>query len=137
MKNSTADKSTYLYRYYDRFGTLLYVGITDNPEQRSKTHASTKFWWNDVADKQHMAFETREQALWAEWAVITTCHPLHNAAAVLPAKHRCAEPAVQVQPTAFDGYISVMKQLAKIEADQPVYQRLHQRTEALIAEGQR
>lgn len=85
---------TYLYRCYDRDGQLLYAGITDNVERRKRDHAKDKFWWGDVSKVTVMAFETRPQALWAEWAVITTCHPVYNRSATLPATPETAPPFV-------------------------------------------
>jgi predicted GIY-YIG superfamily endonuclease len=99
------DKSTYLYRCYDRHAVLLYVGITVNPDQRMRSHTFDKFWWGDVVKTTYMAFKTREQALWAEWAVITTCHPLYNVMSQIPPEHRCPD-----QPLAIDGYISIIFQ---------------------------
>lgn len=87
----------YLYRCFDRDGQLLYVGITDDVERRKREHAKEKFWWPDVAKVTTMAFETREAALWAEWAVITTCHPVYNKAAVRPATPDHLPPGVVVE----------------------------------------
>jgi predicted GIY-YIG superfamily endonuclease len=106
------DKSTYLYRCYDRHAVLLYVGITVNPDQRMRSHTFDKFWWGDVVKTTYMAFKTREQALWAEWAVITTCHPLYNVMSQIPPEHRCPD-----QPLAIDGYISIIKSLHEVESN--------------------
>lgn len=92
---------TYLYRCYDRSGALLYVGITDALGRRMAQHASGKPWWGDVADTTSTAFGTREQALWAEWAVITTCRPAHNVRVAIPPAScpNCAhEPATEEVP---------------------------------------
>lgn len=83
-RDGTAAVRIYLYRCFDRDGQLIYAGITDDVERRRKEHAAEKFWWPDVARVTTMAFENRLQALWAEWAVITTCAPVYNKAAVLP-----------------------------------------------------
>jgi hypothetical protein len=135
MKNGAADKLTYLYRYYDRFGSLLYVGITENPEQRMRAHTATKFWWSDVAETKHMAFETREQALWAEWAVITTCHPVHNITSVLPPRHRCSDPVAHEPQLPIDGYIYMVKKLAEIEENRPAYDKLHRQIDDLLGQS--
>jgi hypothetical protein len=80
-----------MYRCFDRFGTLLYAGVTDGLNQRMRQHATEKFWWGDVEKTTSMAFATREQGEWAEWAVITTCNPLYNAKASIPSEHKCPE----------------------------------------------
>jgi len=133
MTTADSNKPTYLYRCYDQFGALLYVGITDNPERRMRAHAAEKFWWGDVVKTTNMAFRTREQALWAEWAVITTCHPLHNVAASVPAEHRCPPPPPP--PLAIDGYISIVKALKKIQKNADKYTAMHQEMDALFAEA--
>jgi hypothetical protein len=76
--------NTYLYRCFDRDGQLLYVGITDDVDRRLRQHAVDKFWWPDVTKVTRMAFQRRTEALWAEWAVITTCHPIYNGTAAVP-----------------------------------------------------
>lgn len=78
------DPLTYLYRCFDREGQLLYVGVADDVERRKRQHAGEKYWWHDVARVTKMAFPRRIEALWAEWAVITTCAPLYNATATIP-----------------------------------------------------
>lgn len=76
--------STYLYRCWDVYGHLIYVGITDDVARRKRDHARDKHWWPDVARVTVMAFPRRVEALWAEWAVITSCSPTYNKSAVLP-----------------------------------------------------
>lgn len=74
----------YVYRCWDREGQLLYVGITADVERRRNQHAQEKYWWSDVSRVTSMAFQTRFEALWAEWAIITTCNPVYNRVAVPP-----------------------------------------------------
>lgn len=69
---------TYLYWLWDREGQLLYVGITDDVDRRMRDHAKDKFWWGDVKRTTKIAFQTRYEALWAEWAVIATSRPVYN-----------------------------------------------------------
>jgi predicted GIY-YIG superfamily endonuclease len=75
---------TYLYRCFNREGELLYVGITEDVERRKREHAKDKFWWRDVTRVTKVAFPRRVEALWAEWAVITTCKPAYNRAVSPP-----------------------------------------------------
>lgn len=43
------DTPTSLYKYYDRDGVLLYVGITGRGDTRNAEHNKTKFWWKFVS----------------------------------------------------------------------------------------
>lgn len=69
---------TALYRFYDKDGRLLYVGVTDNIKDRWATHARTKAWWSDVASHTIDWFETRKMALAAEMRTIAVERPAHN-----------------------------------------------------------
>lgn len=69
-----------LYRLYDAAGTLLYVGISANPEQRWKVHSWTKAkpWWPDVARKTVEWHDSPESAALAEHIAIATESPKFN-----------------------------------------------------------
>jgi predicted GIY-YIG superfamily endonuclease len=69
---------TALYRLRDPHGTLLYVGIAENPERRRKEHASNKPWWPQVAEQSVEWFPTRGLALAAEANAIRAERPLYN-----------------------------------------------------------
>lgn len=69
---------TALYRLRDKDGTLLYVGITDNPERRWPQHAADKSWWAAVTDLSLKWYPSRELALDAEGHAIRTEKPLYN-----------------------------------------------------------
>lgn len=96
---------TYLYWLWDRDGQLIYVGITDDVERRMRDHAKDKFWWRDVARTTKVAFQTRYEAEWAEWAVIATSRPVYNRALSPPplpaavAAAASAVPPVAATPT--------------------------------------
>lgn len=70
--------TTYLYRLTDRYGTLLYIGITNNPDRRMEQHASTKPWWDEVRYGHLEVYRTRAQALAAERTAIRQERPLYN-----------------------------------------------------------
>jgi predicted GIY-YIG superfamily endonuclease len=136
MSTDRAKKPTYLYRCFDQHGVLLYAGISDDPERRMKEHAIEKFWWGDVAKTTNMAFKTRERALWAEWAVIATCHPLHNASVSPPPDHRCpSPPAPAAAPLPIEGYIYTRKMLAEVEARSWDFRVLHQEMDQLFIDA--
>lgn len=67
-----------LYRFFDRSGGLLYVGITSNPAARFAKHKGEKEWWLDVAriDMEHHSSRTALAA--AEAQAIRAERPLHN-----------------------------------------------------------
>lgn len=75
---------TALYRLYDCDGTLMYVGITSNPERRFSQHASDKPWWPNVTRKAVEWYSTRSAAELAEEAAIRLRHPLYNVVHGLP-----------------------------------------------------
>jgi hypothetical protein len=67
-----------LYRTYDHDGQLLYVGITNNPMGRFRSHEVTKDWWPNVAEIKLATFESRDDLVAAEREAILTEKPLHN-----------------------------------------------------------
>ncbi|TFV33148.1 type II toxin-antitoxin system prevent-host-death family antitoxin [Streptomyces sp. T1317-0309] len=81
------DQLTALYRFYDSSGTLLYVGITNDPEARWRYHALTKAWWPAVAKKIVDWRPDRPDAERAEAAAIFAERPIHNCV------HAFTEPA--------------------------------------------
>ena len=70
----------FLYRFYDRTDTLLYIGITNDPKTRFKWHRKNQPWWPDVDErKTRVAFyPTREAVLDAERKAIVAENPLYN-----------------------------------------------------------
>lgn len=73
-----AHKPTALYRFYAADGELLYVGITQEPETRWKSHERNKVWWIDVARKEHVVLKTRAEAETLERTAIRTEHPRYD-----------------------------------------------------------
>lgn len=77
------DERTALYRLYDSKGSLLYVGITADPEARWKGHSHSvrsSAWWPQVAKKSIEWFPSRLAAYEAETKAIQTEKPIHNRA---------------------------------------------------------
>jgi predicted GIY-YIG superfamily endonuclease len=79
------DEPTAVYRFYDRGGALLYVGITSNLSNRFEQHASDKFWWRQVVRKTAVLYGSRAEAAAAESRAIITESPIHNIAGIGPA----------------------------------------------------
>lgn len=69
---------TWLYRFLDSDGRLLYVGITRNLQRRRARHAADKAWWPDVATTVVEWHASRYAALKAERVAIQTELPIHN-----------------------------------------------------------
>jgi hypothetical protein len=69
-----------LYRFYDRTGILLYIGITVDLGVRMAAHAKDKDWWPQVdrGATRIEYFDGRRAALDAEREAIKAEKPLHN-----------------------------------------------------------
>jgi hypothetical protein len=68
----------YLYKLYDADSNFLYVGITNNLDQRFTAHESTKVWWPDVEEFVIKRYDTRFEAENAERLCILSEHPQYN-----------------------------------------------------------
>lgn len=62
----------YVYRFFDRHGTLLYIGVTYNVKVRMEQHRWDKWWWPLVTGHTAVAFRTRTDADHAEAHAIKT-----------------------------------------------------------------
>lgn len=72
---------TALYRLYGATGSLLYVGISVNPEARLKAHRwgpDRQPWRLEIASQAVEWYDTRQQARAAEVAAIRAELPQHN-----------------------------------------------------------
>ena len=69
-----------LYRFFDKYGELLYVGITMDFHARMKNHRHQKEWWVDAAWIEIEHHSNRRDALDAERMAIKTEKPLYNVA---------------------------------------------------------
>ncbi|MFD6565429.1 GIY-YIG nuclease family protein [Micromonospora profundi] len=83
---------TALYRFFNREGVLLYVGITVDPRVRWHQHSKDKPDWRQVVDIRLEHYDTRDEALDAERRAIQAELPLwniqHNMGPTVPAQHR-------------------------------------------------
>lgn len=77
---TTLDTPQALYRFYNRDGRLLYVGITGDIGVRWRAHNKRKPWWTEVATCTVEHFATRADAEAAEITAIRTERPLYNVA---------------------------------------------------------
>lgn len=72
------DYRTALYRVYDEAGTLLYIGISHQPDVRFEQHAKLKEWWPRVARREVQWFDDRPTAAKAEESAVRTEDPEFN-----------------------------------------------------------
>ncbi|MFG2900954.1 GIY-YIG nuclease family protein [Streptomyces zaomyceticus] len=70
---------TCLYRLFDVFGRLLYVGISSDLKRRWKEHRKKHWWWPQVVERREEWFDDRGSAFEEERATVRTELPLHNA----------------------------------------------------------
>jgi hypothetical protein len=71
-------RPTTLYRFYDRAGALLYIGITLLGPLRFRQHSYEQPWWLDVATCDFEHYVTRQAAIADERRAIQTEHPQYN-----------------------------------------------------------
>lgn len=91
-QDQRATEPAALYRLHDAAGTLLYIGVTGNPDRRFKQHRDTKPWWPQVAKKTIAWHPSRDRALAEEAAAIKAETPVYNI------DHNPAAPSYQWPP---------------------------------------
>ncbi|WP_328344658.1 DnaB-like helicase N-terminal domain-containing protein [Micromonospora sp. NBC_00421] len=69
---------TALYRWFDADGTLLYIGITNDPHVRQSAHAKKSSWADFAVRGTIERFPSRQEAEAAEKAAIEAERPLFN-----------------------------------------------------------
>lgn len=75
MRNDTP---TSVYKYYDEYGILIYVGITSRGAKRQSEHNKDKSWWAHVASQTVEHFDSRHVALDHEESLILSHEPPFN-----------------------------------------------------------
>jgi predicted GIY-YIG superfamily endonuclease len=76
--DSKITTATSVYRYYDKFNILVYVGVTSQRSARNQQHNRDKPWWEFVDRQEIDHYPTRSQALAAEQALIEKFTPPFN-----------------------------------------------------------
>jgi predicted GIY-YIG superfamily endonuclease len=74
------EQRTYLYYYFDIDRLLLYVGVTDDLETRTKAHEKSSAWMRFVSYRRVAVLFSREYAEWVERKEIQEKNPLFNVA---------------------------------------------------------
>lgn len=67
-----------VYRFFDRDGVLLYVGLTNHLPGRIREHQESKSWWRHVTRVTVDHYPTRTDAAQAEDCAIRAEHPRYN-----------------------------------------------------------
>lgn len=67
-----------LYRWFDKEGNLLYIGISTNAYGRAKQHKTTAKWWPNAANMTVVSYPSREDVEAAEKDAIRTEKPKFN-----------------------------------------------------------
>lgn len=78
QSHSTDLTPTSVYRYFDRDGILLYVGITGRGMSRNSEHNKSKDWWPYVTRQEVDHCKTRRAALNLERETIRQFRPPFN-----------------------------------------------------------
>jgi hypothetical protein len=86
---------TAVYRFFDADESLLYVGVSSQPEVRRQQHAADKAWWPEVARTDTVWYADRPKALAGEAFAIITERPRYNV--ILPARDPEAFPPMTVR----------------------------------------
>ena len=76
-EDDRAQSPTWLYRYYDADGDLLYVGISNEPNTRMTRHATAE-WFITAVATFYECFPLRRLAEAAEEMAIAAEDPIYN-----------------------------------------------------------
>ena len=79
-RQTDAERSTQLYRHFDKSGALLYVGVSLSSVARLSQHRDGSAWFSEIARVEVSSFQSREAALIAERKAIEDERPKHNIA---------------------------------------------------------
>lgn len=72
------DTATSVYRYYDEYDVLIYVGITSRGAKRNAEHYKSKAWWPMVVRQEVEHYSTRDEAAAREVTLIRQHQPPYN-----------------------------------------------------------
>lgn len=69
---------TYIYRFFDSYGSLLYVGITKDFKNRMSNHSTSQPWWPEVSRMEVDFLPSWEEASSEEVLAISLESPRYN-----------------------------------------------------------
>lgn len=113
-----ADTQTSVYRYYDRDGLLLYVGITGRGTARNAEHNKTKDWWQFVVRQNVDHYRTREEAHTREVELIEDHTPPFNT------QHNPAAAAMRAAYFQYRALPSAQRHVSPIAIEQALERKL-------------
>ncbi|WP_052432812.1 GIY-YIG nuclease family protein [Streptacidiphilus carbonis] len=93
MINRTNDEEVALYRFFDREGQVLYIGICLEPAKRWYSHAD-RSWWRNVTSYKVTWYPSRSEAALAEGKAIAAERPKHNVVFNRGRKRACGSPVL-------------------------------------------
>lgn len=68
----------HVYRYFDKGGTVIYVGVSKNMELRNITHKGQDAWFKHVYKIESQPYTNKRIAHKVEAALIKELQPLYN-----------------------------------------------------------
>lgn len=74
----------WVYRCFDGFGNLLYIGQTAYPSNRVSIHKGKTPWWSEVVRTEWEQHPDRASAVRAERVAILAEDPIHNVRRIQP-----------------------------------------------------
>lgn len=101
------ETATSVYRYYDSYGVLIYVGITARGSVRNVEHNLSKPWWPYVAQQAVDHFGSRDLARVREVELIESHWPPFNV------QHNPKHPEM------LDAYLSVASKIERAPGEDP------------------
>ena len=94
-----------LYRHWDKYGNLIYVGISKDPYLRLRGHKHKSKWFCEIKNISIEWFDSKRLAQKAEIYAIKTEHPKfntrHSAIDVEEAKDNVSKPDPEEKPKAY------------------------------------
>lgn len=81
-----------LYRHFNARGVLLYVGVSNSPLYRFKSHRNYSHWSDEIVRMDIEHFPCRKSAFAAETAAIKSEKPRHNV-------RQKPKPKIKLNPT--------------------------------------
>ena len=68
----------FLYRYFDKYDKLLYIGVSNNSITRFKQHIKSSIWIEFAARSTMETYKSRKEVLKAEKEAIQKEQPIFN-----------------------------------------------------------
>jgi Nuclease subunit of the excinuclease complex len=123
---------TAVYRFYDKTGTVIYVGISNNPAVRLTQHAADKPWWGEVVTREIEWFPARQAAECEERRLIGALGPRWNRAPGMPDPSSTVDPRKARKRPGWEPPAQMYALFARYEQEQAQTAATRDELEALI-----